>query len=257
MGRKSRGQRDCRGYYVTEHTLIVALNSVRVVWFNKRGRFVVIWPGMLWRETVKLLSLVVVCALAARAVDLALVGGRIFTAPDAAPLTNGMVLIHDGRITSVGAGTLKLPGGTQRLDCTGRVVTAGFWNCHVHFSEPKWENAVALPAAQLAAQTRDMFTRWGFTSVVDAGSVLANTKAIRRRMEAGEFPGPMILSAGTPFTPKEPHPIICSPSSFLSWSRPSRLPRSLARGSMRERTPSRSFRAPGSRGRKWCPWRWS
>ena len=166
---------------------------------------------MLWRETVKLLLLVVVCALAARAADLALVGGRIFTAPDAAPLTNGMVLIRDGRIASVGAGTLKLPGGTQRLDCTGLVITAGFWNCHVHFSGPKWENAVALPAAQLAAQTRDMFTRWGFTSVVDTGSVLANTKAIRRRMEAGEFHGPMILSAGTPFTSKDATPYYLQP----------------------------------------------
>ena len=105
-----------------------------------------------------LLPLAAVCALATSAADLALVGGRIYTAPDAAPLTNGTVLIHDGRIAAIGAGTLKLPGGIQRLDCTGLVIAAGFWNCHVHFSEPKWENAATLPVTQLATQIRDMFT---------------------------------------------------------------------------------------------------
>jgi imidazolonepropionase-like amidohydrolase len=166
---------------------------------------------MLCHEMVPLLPLVVVCALATSAADLALVGGRIYTAPDAAPLANGTVFIHDGRIASVGAGTPKLPGGVQRIDCTGLVIAAGFWNCHVHFSEPKWENAATLPAAQLATQIRDMLTRWGFTSVFDTGSLLANTKAIARRMEAGEFPGPMILSAGMPFTSKDATPYYLQP----------------------------------------------
>jgi imidazolonepropionase-like amidohydrolase len=166
---------------------------------------------MLWRDMVKLLPLVVACALAASAADLALVGGRIYAAPDAVPLTNGTVFIHDGRIASIGAGTLKLPGGVQRIDCTGLVIAAGFWNCHVHFSEPKWENAATLPTAQLATQIRDMFTRWGFTSVFDTGSLLANTKAIARRMDAGEFPGPMILSTGMPFTSKDATPYYLLP----------------------------------------------
>ena len=58
---------------------------------------------------------------------------------------------------------------------------------------------------------RDMLTRWGFTSVFDTGSLLANTKAIAHRMEAGEFPGPMILSAGTPFTSKDATPYYLQP----------------------------------------------
>lgn len=166
---------------------------------------------MLWRDMLKPLPLVAMCALATSAADLALVGGRIYTAPDTVPLTNGTVFIQDGRIASVGAGTLKLPAGVHRLDCKGLVIAAGFWNCHVHFSEPKWENAATLPAAQLAAQICDMFTRWGFTSVFDTGSLLANTKAIARRMEAGEFPGPLILSAGEPFTSKDATPYYLQP----------------------------------------------
>jgi len=160
---------------------------------------------------VTLLPLFVICPVASAAADLALVGGRIYTAPDAVPLAAGMVLIHDGRIASVGATALKMPSGIQRIDCTGLVIGAGYWNCHVHFTEPKWENAASLPASQLAAQIREMCTRWGFTTVFDTGSSLANTKAIAHRVDAGEFPGPMILSTGEPFTSKDATPYYLQP----------------------------------------------
>jgi imidazolonepropionase-like amidohydrolase len=164
-----------------------------------------------WRRLFRSFALVAVGVLANDAADLALVGARIYTAPDAVPLAAGTVMIHDGRISSVGAATPKLPSGIQRIDCTGLVIAAGFWNCHVHFTEPKWQNAASLPASQLAAQIREMFTRWGFTTVFDTGSSLANTKAIARRVETREFPGPMILSAGEPFTPKNATPYYLQP----------------------------------------------
>lgn len=188
---------------------------------------------MLCGDVVKLLPLVVSCVLAASAADLALVGGRIYTAPDAAPLANGTVFIHDGRIASVGAGTPKLAGGVQRIDCTGLVIAAGFCNCHVHFSEPKWENAATLPAAQLATQIRDVLTRWGFTSVFDTGSLFVNTKTIARRMEVGEFSGPMILSAGTPFTSKDATPYYLQPLKLPELETPE-LATALARARLDE-----------------------
>jgi imidazolonepropionase-like amidohydrolase len=148
-------------------------------------------------------------SLAIQASDLALVGARIYPAPDALPIKHGTVLIHDGHIVSVREGTPKIAG--KAIDCNGLVIAAGFWNCHVHFTEPKWENAGTLAANQLRNQLRDMFTRWGFTTVFDTGSGLANTKAIARRIEAGEFPGPMILSAGEPFTPQNATPYYLAP----------------------------------------------
>jgi imidazolonepropionase-like amidohydrolase len=160
---------------------------------------------------LKLYSLFLVCELGVHAADLALVGARIYPAPDAPPFSQGTVVIHDGRIVSIGEGIPKLPAGARRLDCTRLFITAGFWDCHVHFSEPKWENAASLPADRLATQIRDMLTRWGFTSVFDTGSSLANTKAIARRIETGESPGPMILSAGIPFTSKDATPYYLQP----------------------------------------------
>src|ERR1700731_977202 len=128
--------------------------------------------------------LLVIGVLGGQAADLALVGARIYPGPDAAPLSNGTIIIHDGRIASIGGNTVKVPGGTTRIDCKGLAVTAGFWNCHVHFSEHKWEHPSSISVATLTSQLRDMFTRWGFTSVFDPGSDLANTKTIARRIEA-------------------------------------------------------------------------
>ncbi|MCI0625201.1 MAG: amidohydrolase family protein, partial [Acidobacteria bacterium] len=81
-------------------------------------------------------------------------------------------------------------------------VVAGFQNSHVHFTEPKWEGAATLSAAQLFAQLENMLLRYGFTTVVDTGSRLANTLELRKRIESGEVRGPRILTAGVPLYPE-------------------------------------------------------
>jgi imidazolonepropionase-like amidohydrolase len=86
-------------------------------------------------------------------------------------------------------------------------VTAGFQNSHVHFIEGKFEGAKDKPAADLAKAMDAMLNRYGFTTVVDTGSDLANTAAIRRRIEGGEVAGPRILTAGYPIFPKDGIPI--------------------------------------------------
>jgi imidazolonepropionase-like amidohydrolase len=52
-----------------------------------------------------------------------------------------------------------------------------------------------------------MATRWGFTSVFDIASVLANTNLIRHRIESGEVKGPRILTVGEPFWIKGGMPV--------------------------------------------------
>jgi imidazolonepropionase-like amidohydrolase len=134
--------------------------------------------------------------------QLVLVGARIYTSPFQNAIENGVIVIRDGRIAAVGRkGHVRIPEGTGILDCSGMFITAGFQNSHVHFTEAKWENAAQLPADQLTSQLRDMFTRYGFTSVVDIGSRLGNTLALRTRVDSGEVLGPRILTAGTPLYP--------------------------------------------------------
>jgi len=129
--------------------------------------------------------------------DLALVGGTIYASPTEDPIPDGVVLIREGKITAVGSrASVKVPSAVPSLDCSGLTITAGFWNSHVHFFERKWADAAAVPAPELSRQFQDMFTRFGFTSVFDLGSMWTNTRRLRDRIESGEVTGPRIRSTG-------------------------------------------------------------
>ncbi|HEY8551175.1 MAG TPA: amidohydrolase family protein [Vicinamibacterales bacterium] len=146
---------------------------------------------------------------------IALVGGLVLTSPAAEPLEDGAVVIERGRVASVGPRSrVAVPEGTRTIDCRSLVVVAGFQNSHVHFTEPHWADAEAQPPAQLGAQVRDMLTSRGFTTVADIGSMLSNTLAIRKRIEAGEVPGPRILTAGTPLYPPDGVPFYLKDGSI-------------------------------------------
>jgi imidazolonepropionase-like amidohydrolase len=129
--------------------------------------------------------------------SLALVGGTIYPSPDEGPIEDGVVLIGGERIVAVGErSSVPLPESAETLECSGLVITAGFWNSHVHFFERKWARPAELPAAELARQLQDFLTRYGFTSVFDTGSQWENTRTIRSRIESGEVAGPRVRSTG-------------------------------------------------------------
>ncbi len=139
--------------------------------------------------------------------DLALVGGKVYTSPTAAPIDDAAVLVHDGKILAVGKRReIAIPDTTPIIDCKGKVITAGFWNSHVHFTEDAWNNAATAPAGKLEQHMQEMLTRWGFTTVFDLGSVPENTRALRQRIANGELAGPKIFMAGDIF-PKNGIPI--------------------------------------------------
>jgi imidazolonepropionase-like amidohydrolase len=132
----------------------------------------------------------------------ALVGGRVQPAPDVAPIPDGVVLVRDGIIASVGRrGEVEVPAEAAIIDCAGSTVMAGFWNSHVHFTADPFRSAATAPAEQLADALRSMLTAYGVVRVLDTGSMLGNTLALRRRIDGGEIPGPAILTTGTGFVP--------------------------------------------------------
>jgi imidazolonepropionase-like amidohydrolase len=154
-------------------------------------------------RTLALASLLLVPGAAAQTAPLALTGATVYPAPDQPAIRNGVILLRDGRIASIGPrASVAVPPGTDTLDCTGLTVTAGFWNSHVHFGERKWARAAELPAAEASEQLRQMLTGHGFTHVFDTGSPLENTLALRRRIAAGEIEGPAILTTGDIIWPK-------------------------------------------------------
>jgi len=148
-----------------------------------------------------------------------LAASRLYVSPDAAPIDDAAVLIVDGKIAAAGPAKDVATGGALRLAaCDGGTVTAGFQNSHVHFTEPKFADAPAKPAAELSATLTDMLNRYGFTTVIDTTSNLANTVVLRERIERGEVTGPRILTAGLALYPKDGIPIYLRdlPPDFLA-----------------------------------------
>lgn len=148
---------------------------------------------------------------------IALVGARIYPSPSDPPLEGGVVVLRGTRILAVGRSRDEVPllPNTRFVDCSGLTVTAGFWNNHVHFTDPRWLNAGRMRAPRLSRELYDAFLRYGFTTVFDTGSPLGNTLMIRRRVGAGEVQGPRIFTTGPGLVPVGGTPF---------YVRPERLP---------------------------------
>ena len=146
-----------------------------------------------------------------RSSDLALVHAKIYPSPTEPAIEDGTILVRDGRITAIGPSATTKPPRFARavtvINCKGLVVTAGFWNSHVHILTPGLLHAERLSSSEVSSQLEKMFTRWGFTTVFDIASVLDNTRAIRQRIDSGEARGPRILTVGEPFWAKGGTPI--------------------------------------------------
>ncbi|MEN1939804.1 amidohydrolase family protein [Luteimonas sp. MJ174] len=154
------------------------------------------------------LGLGLLCGFPVFAADTALVGARIYPAPDAAVIERGTILVRDGRIAAVGTeAAVPVPEGAQVIDARGQVVTAGFWNSHVHLLAPAFREDPPRPAAEVEAALQAMFTRWGFTTVFDIASFGGNAPRLRDRIDAGEVAGPDILTVDAPFFPEGGTPV--------------------------------------------------
>lgn len=121
----------------------------------------------------------------------ALRAARIYPAPDAAPIDDGVVLVRGDRIVGVAprsAQTDSLPSLAPA--CDGGVVTAGFQNSHVHLLGSGFANAQTAPAAALQAALTKLLTQYGYTTAFDIASDRDNTLALRERVNRGEIAGP-------------------------------------------------------------------
>ncbi len=172
--------------------------------------------GCFARALFVVLGFVAAPAFAADADTLVCAGAKIYPSPTDAPLVHATVIIRQGRIAAVHAGdptAAEVPATAERLSCAGKVVVAGFWNSHVHFTNG-WDDAATAAAPRLERDLQAMLTRWGFTTVWDLGSPPPSTLALRSRIASGNVRGPRILSAGDIF-PEHGHPVYLPASMKL------------------------------------------
>ena len=92
------------------------------------------------------------------------------------------------------------------------ILTAAFWNCHVHFIEPKWNRADTIATERFNQQMADMLTSHGFAHVFDLAELdIQQTLRIRNRIKKGDVSGPVIYTAGVPLVPLDGSPFYIEP----------------------------------------------
>jgi len=161
-------------------------------------------------------SLVVVAAFAIlslplAAQSLAFVGGTVHVGDGSPPMPDATVVVTGDRITAVGArGATAVPAGCRTIDCTGKFLTLGLIDTHVHYSQTGWADGrpdsrdvrAAFPyeatMAENAAHPERFhlaFLHSGVTAVFDCGG----------------YPWTRALGAATEGSPWAPHVVAAGP----------------------------------------------
>jgi imidazolonepropionase-like amidohydrolase len=115
----------------------------------------------------------------------ALVGATVIDGTGAPGIPLGVVVVEGDRLTCVGsASDCTIPEGATRVDVSGRFITPGLVDAHVHFSQTGWidgrpdglEAPDLYPYLETSRYNRDHPERWhrsylcsGITAVYDVG----------------------------------------------------------------------------------------
>jgi imidazolonepropionase-like amidohydrolase len=130
--------------------------------------------------------------------------GTLFDGTGAAPLRDALVVVTDGRITSVepAAGRAIAPG-SETLDLRDRFVMPGLIDCHSHASIVPGEGdqlgqLCRGPVPQALAATRNLRRDLaaGTTTMRIMGEEHFVDVEVRDAIDAGVIPGPRLLVAG-------------------------------------------------------------
>ena len=154
--------------------------------------------------------------------------GTIIDGTGSAPITNGAVLIRDGRIESVGRGAdVPVPDheAVERVDARGGTILPGFIDCHVHLTSQNFgpEDRYFVPETYQVLKTAVYAKRTveaGVTSVRDAGGA---DRGVQRALDEGVILGPRTKIAVAMLSITGGHGDAYSPSLGLRLTSPLRV----------------------------------
>jgi imidazolonepropionase-like amidohydrolase len=171
------------------------------------------WPRRL--PVARIAAALLLTGSSALAQTTALVGGTVIDGTGKPGIPNAVVLVAGDRLACVGTvDRCPVPSGATRVDVTGRFLTPGLVDAHVHLSQTGWLDgrpdlidAPALyPYPETARALRDDRARWyradlcsGVTAIFDAGGP-SWTAALPARAERDSM-APHVRAAGPLLTP--------------------------------------------------------
>ena len=135
---------------------------------------------------------------------IALVGAQVLDGYEATPISDGVVVFEDGVITAVGpASDVQIPANAVVIDVGGHTVLPGLIDNHVHVDlighgsyeryyeflggDERLDEVMPIAAKQML--------RAGVTTALDLGAPFKIID-VRRKIDAGEIPGPRLLISG-------------------------------------------------------------
>jgi len=114
--------------------------------------------------------------------EFAIVGATLIDGTGAAPVTDSVVVIRNGRVAAAGTrGKVAIPKGATVIDGRGSSLLPGLWEMHAHFAQ------VDYGPAYLAA---------GVTTARDCGGEFEFITAVRDLIQSGRGLGPQLILAG-------------------------------------------------------------
>ncbi|MEM7193399.1 MAG: amidohydrolase family protein [Pseudomonadota bacterium] len=152
----------------------------------------------------------------ALAESLLLENGTVFPGDGKQPMESVSILIKDQHIVDVSSNSGI--AASKIVDLSGKFVTAGFWNSHVHhlfnLDDTRPENA-----AQLENKLNEMFISKGFTSVIDTGAHPAVLFPIIKAISGRRVVGPDVYAMGGSLVPQNGSPFYIEPVQLPeTWS---------------------------------------
>jgi len=116
-----------------------------------------------------LTSLIFATALEANEGSIAFVGATIIDGTDAVPLEDGVVVITDGRIRTVGPrSAVTIPADARQIDVTGKTIIPGLINAHGHVGDTLGLETGHYNTENLMRQL-SLYARYGVTTVNSLG----------------------------------------------------------------------------------------
>jgi imidazolonepropionase-like amidohydrolase len=151
------------------------------------------------RRILQVLSLVLVLlfAVSIQAKTIAIKAGLLIADARKAPISNAVLIIEDGKITSVGG---TIPAGAEVIDLSAFTVMPGLMDGHAHL----WTSDTPDPLLHMSASERALYAQVTVRNALESGvtamRVLASEDfldvALRNTINAGLIPGPHVLAAG-------------------------------------------------------------
>ncbi len=157
-----------------------------------------------------LISLAVWLCIAQAAANegsIAFVGATIIDGTEAAPLSDGVIVITNGRIRTVGPrASVTIPPGAEIIDVAGKTIMPGIVNAHAHVGDTLGLETGHYTAENLLRQL-SLYARYGVTTVNSLGGDEAAGFALRDDQYRADLDRARVLVAGNVVTGANPESV--------------------------------------------------